>query len=132
MNRKLAIVLLFAAALTAPGFASAGPGEVEQTDFQVKTTQDLLDLCTAPADCPVAREAVHFCQGYLVGAYHYYEAQRLGPEAVPLVCLPDPAPSRNDAIKMFIDWAKAHPQYMHEMPVETQFRFLTEKWPCKK
>ena len=32
---------------------------------------------------------------------------------------------------MFIDWAKAHPQYMDESPVETEFRFLMETWPCK-
>ena len=33
---------------------------------------------------------------------------------------------------MFVEWAKAHPQYMNELPVETEFRFLMEKWPCKK
>jgi hypothetical protein len=27
---------------------------------------------------------------------------------------------------------QAHPQYMNERPVETEFRFLTEKWPCQK
>jgi hypothetical protein len=48
-----------------------------------------------------------------------------------LVCMPDPAPSRNEAIGMFIDWAKARPQFWKEPPVETEFRFLTEKWPCK-
>ena len=33
---------------------------------------------------------------------------------------------------MFIAWVQAHPQYMNEPPVETEFRFLTEKWPCQK
>jgi len=33
---------------------------------------------------------------------------------------------------MFLAWAQAHPQYMNERPVETEFRFLTEKWPCQK
>ena len=43
-----------------------------------------------------------------------------------------PAPSRNDAIAMFLEWAKVHTQYMGEKPVDTEFRFLIEKWPCKK
>jgi hypothetical protein len=30
-----------------------------------------------------------------------------------------------------MEWAKEHPQYMGESPVETEFRFLMEKWPCK-
>jgi hypothetical protein len=31
---------------------------------------------------------------------------------------------------MFIEWAKAHPEYLNEPPVETEFRFLIETWPC--
>ena len=33
--------------------------------------------------------------------------------------------------QMFIDWATAHPQYMQDNPVETEFRFLMETYPCK-
>lgn len=40
-------------------------------------------------------------------------------------------PPYEQAIKMFIDWAKAHPQYLKDKPVETEFRFLMEKWPRK-
>ena len=95
MNGKLAFVLMFAAVLAVAGFAAAGPGEVDPTDFQVETTRDLVDLCTAPADHPLAKEAVHFCEGYLVGAYHHYMAEYSGPKSVPLVCLPDPPPFAN-------------------------------------
>ncbi len=132
MNGKLAFVLIFAAALLTPGFAAAGPGGPDATDFQVETTQNLINLCTAPADHKLAKEAAHFCEGYLVGAFHYYLAENSGPASVPLVCLPDPPPSRNQALTMFLEWAKGHPQCMNEVPVETEFRFLTEKWPCKK
>jgi hypothetical protein len=64
-------------------------------------------------------------------AYRYYEAAGSGPAGLKLVCLPDPPPSRNDSVAMFIEWVKAHPQYLNENPVETEFRFLMEKWPCK-
>ena len=38
--------------------------------------------------------------------------------------------SRDNMIAMFIKWAQDHPQYMNEIPAETEFRFLSEKWPC--
>jgi hypothetical protein len=120
--------MLLAAALMAPGIV----GAVTEEDFLVKTTQDLVDLCTASPDDPLGDESVHFCHGYLVGAYHYYLAENSGPEGKRLVCFPDPPPSRSETIAMFIEWAKAHPQYMGEAPVETEFRFLMDKWPCKR
>jgi hypothetical protein len=106
-------------------------GAVTEADFEVKTTQNLLNLCTASPNDPYYREAIHFCQGYLVGAYHYYLSATGGDASKALVCLPTPPPSRNEAVGMFIAWAQARPEYLNERPVETQFRFLTEKWPCK-
>jgi hypothetical protein len=35
-------------------------------------------------------------------------------------------------IKEFIDWALNHPGYWQELAVETEFRFLMEKWPCDR
>ncbi len=105
---------------------------VTTEDFQAKTTQNIINLCTVRAGDPLAREAIHFCQGYLVGAYHYYMAMNAGPESERLVCFPKSDVSRDEAIAMFVEWTKAHPQFMNEAPVETEFRFLIEKWPCKK
>lgn len=127
MNRKL-FCLLLVAAFILPSAA----GAVTKEDFEVKTTQNLINLCTANPTDPYYAAAVHFCQGYLVGAYAYYGATNAGPEGERLVCFPDPAPSRNEAIDMFINWAKAHPEFMNEKPVETEFRFLMEQWPCKE
>ena len=106
-------------------------GAVSESDFKADTTEQIVNLCTATAEDPLYHQAVNFCHGYLVGAYDYYEEVHSGPKAFKLVCLPDPPPSRNEALEMFIDWAKAHPQYMKDNPVETEFRFLMEKWPCK-
>jgi len=106
-------------------------GAVSKEDFEVETTQNIINLCTAVPEDPLYEQAINFCHGYLVGAYAYYEAESGGPKGIKLVCPPDPPPSRNEAIQMFIAWAKAHPQYMNERPVETEFRFLMETWPCK-
>jgi len=69
MNQKLARLLLVAAVLI-PGYA----GAVTEEDFKAKTTRNLLNLCTASANDPQHKEAIHFCHGYLVGAYAYHMA----------------------------------------------------------
>ncbi len=106
-------------------------GAVSQEDFKVHTTENLINLCTAASDDPLFAQAVNFCHGFLVGSYRYHEAIARGPKGRRLVCPPDPKPSRNEAIDKFVDWAKAHPEYMNEPPVETEFRFLMEQWPCR-
>jgi hypothetical protein len=123
--------LLGSVGFLVPGLARAA---VTDEDFEVRTTRNLLNLCAVSADDPRAKEASQMCQGYLVGAYHFYLATNAGPakESMRLVCLPNPPPSRNEAIAMFVAWAKANPQYMNEAPVDSEFRFLGEEWPCKK
>ncbi len=105
---------------------------VTKEDFLVKNTKSLLNLCNAKPDDPLFVPAIHFCEGYLVGAFHYYVAANRGPEGKKLVCFPDPPPTRDQTVKMFIEWANAHPEYNNELPVETEFRFLMQKWPCRK
>ena len=125
--RRMTLVLLLAVAISFPGFASA----VSEKDFEAKTTEEMIKLCTVSPDDPLYHQAINFCHGYLVGAFHYYEVTSMGPAGIKLVCLPDPRPSRNTSIDMFIEWANSHRQYWNEPPVETEFRFLMEKWPCK-
>ncbi len=127
MVSKLVVFLMAVVFL----FPRAGWAVTEQ-DFKVKNTRELLDLCTAPPSDPMYREAVNFCQGYLVGAYAYYAAVNAGPTGDHLVCFPEPPPTRVEGIRMFIDWLKGHPEYYGEKPVDSEFRFLMEKWPCKK
>ena len=128
MQKKIFVFIALMALAALPAAAA----EVQQTDFEVKTTQALVNLCTASSEDPLFAHAVNFCHGYLVGAFHFYAASTAGEEAAQFVCLPKERPSRNDIIAMFIKWVQDHPQYMNELPVETEFRFLSEKWPCNK
>ena len=76
------------------GLLLAGPaGAAEEDDFEVRTTKQLLNLCTVPADHPRAQAAIHFCHGYLVGAYDYHVASNTGPGKSPFLCPPEPEPS---------------------------------------
>jgi hypothetical protein len=72
------------------------------------------------------------CEGYMLGAYHYYLATNSGKNDMRLVCMPSPTPTRDQAAAMFVEWAKANPQYMKEAPVDSEFRFMSARWPCKK
>jgi len=123
------LISLLLLALLVNGSATAG---VTDQDFVAQKTQNLINLCTASPQDPHYREAIHFCHGYLVGAYQYYLAQTADKQELKMFCVPDPKPTRNETIALFIAWALHHPEYMNEIPVETEFRFLTEKYPCKK
>ncbi len=126
MKRKWALFLLVITFLSVSVAGAATP-----ESFRVETARDLLKLCSTAPSNPLYKEAIHFCHGFLVGAYAHHEAKNSGPEGRLLVCLPDPAPSRNDMVFMFVDWLKAHPQYLDEKPVDAEFRFLMEKWSCR-
>lgn len=103
-----------------------------EADFEVETTKNLVNLCSAAPDDPLFDKAIHFCHGYLVGAFHYHMAENKGPDAAPLVCFPKPEPTRNEIIGKILVWIQQHPQYDQELPVETEFRALHALWPCKK
>ncbi|WP_411728036.1 Rap1a/Tai family immunity protein [Methyloglobulus sp.] len=111
------------------GLASAG---VTEEDFKAKSTRNLINLCTASPQDVHYGDAIHFCHGYLVGAFHYHTSAVSNDPNKQLVCFPDPKPSRNESINMFVAWALNHPEFMNEVPVDTEFRFLAEKFPCKK
>ena len=105
---------------------------VTKHDFEALTTQNLINLCSVSSKDPLAQQAIHFCQGYLVGAFDFHMAERKDAKKKPWFCLPKPEPSRDEIVAQFVKWATAHPEYMQELPVETQFRFFITNYPCKK
>jgi Rap1a immunity proteins len=126
MRRNLLALLL--AASMVPLLAEAVNSDI----FRVRSTADLVEICSVPPGDSMYAAAIGFCHGYGVGAFHYYQASVAGPEGKPFVCLPDPPPSRTEALQMFLTWARENPQYMGEPAVETLFRWLVAKWPCPK
>jgi Rap1a immunity proteins len=111
--------------------AQARSGAQPREEFLVRNTQDYVRVCTTSPSDPMYAAAMGFCHGYAVGAYHYYLAQTAGPQGKPFVCPPEPPPSRRETLTIFTAWAQEHPQYMGERPVDSIFRFLAEKWPCR-
>ncbi len=106
---------------------------VERVDFDLKTTQDLLDVCTVNGSDSLASEAAYLCVGYFVGAIHYHNSA-VGPNMKPLVCAPK-GTTRNEVIHTFVAWGQANAgnlKLMGEVPVVGAVRALEEKWPCKR
>ena len=129
MNPRKIFTPLLLASMLIPGISTSA---VTTEDFKVKTTKNLINLCTVSTEDPHYKEAIHFCHGYLVGAYYFYAAQYKNDSANQLVCFPEPNPTTNAVIEKIVSWAQKHPEFMNELPVETEFRALTNLWPCKK
>jgi len=128
MFKELILSLVLVSFLV-PGLAGAA---VTDEDFVLSTTQNLVNLCSVSPSDPRAKEAIQMCEGFMLGAYHYYLATNSGKNDMRLVCMPNPTPSRNDVAAMFVEWINANPQYLKEAPVDSEFRFMSAKWPCQK
>jgi Rap1a immunity proteins len=126
---KRLVLLLVLFGFLVPRLAGAA---VADEDFVLATTQNPVNLCSVSASDPRAKEAIQMCEGYMLGAYQYYLATNSGKNDMRLVCMPSPTPTRDQVAAMFVEWAKANPQYMKEAPVDSEFRFMSAKWPCKK
>ena len=106
---------------------------VEEVDFQLKTTQDLLDLCTAQPGQTLGAEAIHFCEGYIVGAVDYHDAI-VGKDMKRIICYPK-GTTRNDAMHVLAAWEQANQgnaKLLSDPAMYGLVRAMQEKWPCKK
>jgi hypothetical protein len=111
---------------------AAGAQAAKTEEFKVRTAGDLVNLCaTAPSD-PEHVAAVHFCQGYTVGAYAYYAAVTAEQPDGQYVCVTQPYPSRASVLQEFVAWAKGKPEMLKEPAVDALFRFLEGRFPCKR
>jgi hypothetical protein len=128
--RKSILGVIAALALGAAFLPGAARAEFTSDDFHIRSAQDLVDVCSVAPNDKLYTAAVHFCEGFVVGAWQYHQAQANGPEGRRLVCPPDPPPTRDQAVAMFVAWSGTHPDRMAEPGVEALFRFLIEKYPC--
>lgn len=132
MTLRYLCALAAAALLTATAAASAQTTQAPpERDFQVRTTSDLVRLCEAKPVDPTGIAALHFCQGFAVGAYQYHQIAVAAEQRRPLFCAPNPPPTRNEAIAGFVAWARQNPNQLNTPPVEGMFRFLAQQYPCR-
>ena len=117
------LIAIVAFLMAAPALA------LDPATFRLNNGAKLVELCGLPAADPLYARAMEFCNGYLTGAFHYYDATE--PTSNRFVCAPNPTPTLGDVMKGFVTWGKANPQYMDDRAVDTLFRYLGDTYPCK-
>jgi hypothetical protein len=122
----------FFAALAATAMLPLQPNAAAAAEVEVRTAGDLMNICAVTDNEAHVEGARGFCYGFLSGAANYHRSAHAGKKAKPLFCLPETGVTRADAAKRFVEWGRAHPQYMSETPVDGLMRFAAATWPCKK
>ena len=113
-------------ALLIPNVADAAT----EANFDAKTTADLVALCSAMPDNGMGTAALNFCQGYIQGAVTVEMLNVAAFRGPKPFCLPNPPPTRSQAIGAFVNWAQATPDRMTQYATDGLFRFISEQYPC--
>lgn len=124
----LIAITFFAGALT----AGTSEAAVTEDDFLVRTTGELVNLCSADRRDPLMTAAVNFCHGFGVGVYRVLAEEQAAQHGSKLFCVPNPTPTRNETISAFVQWAKANPSHLSEPPDDGIADFLVQRFPCGK
>lgn len=112
-----------ACALAAPALA------VETSNFNLATTRDLVALCSCQPDEPLYAEALQFCYGYMAGVAQLHRSLVRADDIKPVACPPYEV-TREALVGVFLDWARANPGAMDELPAESVKRAALAAWPC--
>ncbi|MGZ8401556.1 MAG: Rap1a/Tai family immunity protein [Methyloceanibacter sp.] len=108
--------------------AAPDPQTVTTEDFVLKDAGDLLELCKVQGTSEVAKEAIHFCHGFIAGTYQYHQA--LTPKFGRVVCPPENV-TRNDGVRIFTEFLQANPQHLKGAPTEVLMQSWIAKYPCR-
>ena len=113
--------------------ASCGPGHaaVTQDTFTLRSTGDLVELCTAAPSDPMGTAALNFCHGFGVGVYRVLEEVEATHRAR-TYCMPEPMPTRNETLASFVQWTKANPDTLAMPPQDGIAAFLAKQYPCAR
>jgi Rap1a immunity proteins len=126
------VMIVAASALLALSPLQAGAqdaGTADTGDFVVETAQDLVDLCSVDRSSPLYAEAIQFCAGFIEGMKHYHDSMSAGPDVEPIVCAPAGV-KLEDAVDMYVAYARANPQFLDEDPADNVVRAAMATWPC--
>lgn len=109
----------------------ASVAAITSEEFQLRSGADIVALCATPASDSLYTAAVHMCHGFGAGTYQTIMAVTRHEKVAPVICAPDPVPSRNETVGRFLEWARRNPQYLTEPAVETMGRFFMTEFPCR-
>jgi hypothetical protein len=121
--------LWLTAGLCVMAYCAPGRAAVTQDTFMVRSTGDLLELCTAAPTDPMGTAALNFCHGFGVGVYRVLEEFESA-RKTHMFCMPETMPTRNEALASFVPWGKANPDQLSVPPQDGIAAFLSKQYPC--
>jgi hypothetical protein len=121
-----------AAAAMLVGFAPGGGHAATETNFLAKSTGDVVALCSPQSNSVLDNAGINFCDGFAQGVVLTEQQHEAGPRGSKFFCLPDPAPTRNDAMAGFVKWANTSPDRLNMPAVDGLISFLRDSYPCPK
>ncbi|WP_198368826.1 Rap1a/Tai family immunity protein [Roseomonas rosulenta] len=123
---RLPLMLALVAVAAGPAAAQAPTG-----GSHTATVGELATLCAVPAGDPSFAHANGLCRGFIAGFAQYHAAMtQPGTRHRPLFCVPDPAPSSEQAAAAFAAWARGNPQTANELAVDGLARWFIATYPC--
>jgi hypothetical protein len=88
------------------------------------STDQMLTYCEGTGGSGVT------CEIYAQAVYDTYRVLVATAELPSIICVKQPAPTRNEVIKEYVTWAKADAQLANVPAAQTMLRFLTQRFPC--
>lgn len=126
MRNKILPVILVASAAVWP---LAGHAAVTEDTFQLHSTGDLLELCSATPQDQMGAAALNFCHGFSIGVFRVLQEMQSA-RGLKMFCMSDPMPTRNEALAAFVAWGKANPDKMGLAPQDGIMTFLSTQYSC--
>jgi hypothetical protein len=112
--------------------SSGASANVTEENFRLDTTRDLVALCGVDAEDPNAVAAIHMCHGYVTGLVHFHIVMGRALEGR-VYCMKDEArPTRDQAVAMFVEWSKAHPENDSSEAVDGVLLWAADTYPCSE
>lgn len=108
-------------------FAFSGAAQAQEK-IPVLSTQELVNVCKTPA----SPESRSFCVGYVTAIYDTYLATRNPKTSKSNICIKQPAPTRDEVIAGYMQWAQDNPPAASGPASGTFLRFLTVRFPCAR
>jgi hypothetical protein len=124
MLRPSVVAAGLALGLASPAWA------VDVRSFDLRTTRDLVALCSGRPEDPLYAEALQFCYGYLAGVAQLHRALVRARSIKPSAC-PRYEVTREALVRVFLDWAAANPGAADGFPADSVKRAAAARWPCR-
>jgi hypothetical protein len=109
---------------------ACGNAAVTEDNFQLRSTADLLALCTATTADPMGTAAINLCQGFAIGVYRVLVEVDAADRGGAMFCVPNPAPTRSQELARFTKWLQANPGELTQSPQDGIAAYLAQAHPC--